>query len=284
MAVGCGVPHGLPDVLLSLPAVDHSEARESAPLDRVAKRLGYRFERPALLRVALTVGSWANENRNSGWPSNACLEFFGDAVLDLAAAHALWRRFPELEEGALTRLRSTLVSERALAEVAAQIDLGACLWVGRGDEPEGRARPSTLADAFEAVLGSVYLDARAGAGEPMLAAESVFDRIFGERVAEMTPDDGLDPKSRLQQLVQGKLKRTPRYEAVGEPPPPQDPHWVVRVWVAGEADERNELGPDELGPKELGPKELGRGEGRSLRAAERAAAADALARLRRQPK
>ncbi len=260
------MPLGLPDVFVDLPPVDRSNPTTASVLDRVQARLGYEFARPELLRVALTVGSWANENRAAGWPSNACLEFFGDAVLDLAAAHALWMRFPMLAEGALTRLRSTLVSEPALAAVARQIELGGCLWVGKGDEDLGRERDSTLADAFEAVLGAVYLDARASAGEPMMAAGRVFNLVFGEKVAAMTHDDGLDPKSRLQQRVQGKLKRTPVYEQVGDPPPPQSPHWVVRV-VVSESDDAE-------------PKVLGQGEGRSLRAAERAAAVDALAKLR----
>lgn len=260
------MPHGLPDVLVDLPEVDLSNAATASQLDRIQARLGYSFARVPLLRVALTVGSWANENRSSGWASNACLEFFGDAVLDLAAAHALWRRFPTLAEGALTRLRSTLVSERSLATVARQFDLGAALWLGKGDEPHGRERDGTLADAFEAVLGAVYLDARSSTGEPMLVAEAVFERVFGHRVAEMTPQDGLDPKSRLQQKIQGQHKRTPTYEPVGDPPPPQDPHWTVRVVVHGQDDG-------------VAPRVLGHGEGRSLRAAERAAAEDALARL-----
>jgi ribonuclease-3 len=255
----------LPEVLVDLPKVDRSNPATASVMDRVQARLGYDFRRPALLRVALTVGSWANENRQQGWPSNACLEFFGDAVLDLAAAHALWMRFPMLAEGALTRLRSTLVSEPALAEAARSIELGASLWVGKGDEPQGRQRDSTLADALEAVLGAVYLDARASEGEPMMAAGALFNRLFGERVAKMTPDDGLDPKSRLQQRIQGQLKRTPMYEQVGEPPPPQDPHWMVRVVVDEDNGEP--------------PRVLGEGEGRSLRAAERAAAVNALEKM-----
>jgi ribonuclease-3 len=255
------VPHGLPDVLVDLPPVDLSNAATASQLDRVQGRLDYSFSRVPLLRVALTVGSWANENRSAGWASNACLEFFGDAVLDLAAAHALWRRFPTLAEGALTRLRSTLVSEQSLAQAARDIDLGASLWVGKGDEPGGRERDGTLADAFEAVLGAVYLDAGSTKGEPMAAAGAVFGRVFGAKVAAMTPDDGLDPKSRLQQRIQGQFKRTPRYEPIGDPPPPQDPHWVVRVVMLDEGG---------------GVRVLGQGEGRSLRAAERAAAEDAL--------
>nr|WP_255216606.1 ribonuclease III [Pseudenhygromyxa sp. WMMC2535] len=226
--------------------------------------LGYRFERVALLRVALTVGSWANENREAGWPSNACLEFFGDAVLDLVAADALWRRFPTLDEGPLTRLRASLVSERSLSRVARELDLGRWLHVGRGDEQRGaRDRDGTLADALEAVLGAVFLDARARGEDPTLAAAQVFERRFGQRVRTLTPDDGLDPKSRLQQLMQAERKLTPVYVTVGDPPPPEDPHWRARV---------------ELRPPEGEVEILGEGEGRSLRAAERSAAQVALER------
>lgn len=253
----------LPDVLVDLPVWDADLGPdEISALEGLEGRLSYSFQRRELLRVALTVGSWANENREAGWPSNACLEFFGDAVLDLVAAHALWRRFPTLAEGALTRLRAALVREGALAPAAEQMGIGACLWVGRGDEPEARSRAGTLADAFEAVLGAVYLDARAAGRDPIQATEVVFALCFGDRVMSMTPEEGIDPKSRLQQLVQSRHKRTPTYSQVGDPPPPHDPHWCVRVEV--------ELVGGELWT-------LGEGEGRSLREAERAAARAALA-------
>ncbi len=254
----------LPEVLVELP--EGAELGESGErLEALSRRLGYSFERPALLRVALTVGSWANENRDAGWPSNACLEFFGDAVLDLVVSYALWRRFPTLAEGALTRLRASVVRTESLAEAARALDLGGDLWVGKGDEAEARERVGTLADAFEAVVGAVYLDARAADRDPISAIEAVFALTLGDKVMSMAPEDGQDPKSRLQQLAQARFRRTPVYEALGEPPPPQDPHWRVRVLLPAED------GSDE--------RELGRGEGRSLRAAERAAARKALGLL-----
>lgn len=253
----------LPDVLVDLPAVDAQDVQ--ATLVPLQARIGYTFERPGLLRVALTVGSWANENRDEGWPSNACLEFFGDAVLDLVASHALWRRFPTLAEGALTRLRASVVRTESLAEAASQLELGGCLWVGKGDEPEARSRKSTLADAYEAVIGAVYLDARASDRDPIPEVERMFALTLGDKVMALSPDDGTDPKSRLQHLAQSKFRRTPVYEALGDPPPPQDPHWQVRVLL-----------PEGDGVLE---RELGRGEGRSLRAAERAAARAALEAL-----
>jgi ribonuclease III len=260
------VSAGLPEVLCELP--DHREdpaaAEEIAALAPLIDALGRSFARPELLRVALTVGSWANENRDAGWPSNACLEFFGDAVLDLVAADALWTRFPALDEGRLTRLRASVVSERSLARAARRLELGRYLFLGRGDEQRGaRDRDGTLADALEAVLGAVFLDARAAGEEPTRAAAAVFERWFDERLRTIAPEDGLDPKSRLQQLVQAERRLTPVYVAVGDAPPPEQPHWRARV-------ELRDADAVEV---------LGEGEGRSLRVAERNAALDALLRL-----
>lgn len=224
--------------------------------------LGYAFARPALLRAALTLGSWVNEHQDDGWPSNACLEFFGDAVLGVVAADSLWRQFPELAEGDLTRLRATLVSEPTLAAVATELELGRWLFLGRGDEKRGaRGHPGTLADALEAVIGAVFLDARERGGDPFAAALALFDRLFGERLAGLDPDHGLDAKSRLQQWVQSEYRVTPVYVPLGEPPPADDPRWRARVELRR---------PD--GEVEV----LGEGEGRSLRAAEQAAARGAL--------
>lgn len=258
----------LPKVLLDLPDPSAPVDDDTCPqgeggLPGLEARLGHAFARTALLRVALTLGSWANEHKGSGWPSNACLEFFGDAVLGLLAADALWRRFPELAEGELTRLRATLVSEESLATAAESIDLGAWLYLGRGDlKRGGRSHPATLADAVEAVLGAVFLDARESGAAPLEAAAVVFDRLMGERVIELRPEHGVDPKSRLQHWAQGKFRITPIYVRVGEPPPPDDPRWAARVEL------RFTDGHVEV---------LGEGQGRSLKEAERAAARDALA-------
>ena len=157
------------------------------------------------------------------------------------------------------------VSERSLARAAREVGLGRFLDLGRGDEQRGaRERDGTLADALEAVLGAVFLDAREAGEDPTIAAAAVFDRLFGARVLKLAPEDGLDPKSRLQQLIQAERRLTPTYVAVGDPPPPEQPHWCARVEVHTEA-----------GTVEI----LGKGEGRSLRSAEREAARDALSRL-----
>lgn len=260
----------LPKVLRGLPepAVRLEDGTEPAPesdLEALQAALGYRFADPALLRVALTLGSWANEHTDAGWPSNACLEFFGDAVLDLVAADAVWRRFPELAEGELTRLRATLVAEASLVEVARGLGLGQFLYLGRGDlKRGGRAHPSTLADAVEAVLGAVFLDAREAGRQPETAAAAVFDTWLGDRVATLQPQHGLDAKSRLQHWAQAKHRVTPRYGRVGEPPPPGEPVWRAQV---------------ELQFPDGTVRILGEGEGRSLKRAEQAAALAALEAL-----
>lgn len=258
----------LPEVLCDLPdpftAVDDDTAPTAdTGLAGLMEVLGYTFAEPALLRVALTLGSWANEHRSARWPSNACLEFFGDAVLDLVAADALWRRFPELSEGELTRLRAALVSEASLAQAAESIDLGAWLYMGRGDlKRGGRQTVSTMADAVEAAIGAVFLDAREVGRSEVDAAAAVFDRLLGDRLRALSPEAGVDPKSRLQHWAQAHHRVTPTYVRVGARPPPDAPHWKARVELRF-ADGRVVT--------------LGQGEGRSLKRAERAAAEAALA-------
>lgn len=260
----------LPKVLHELPDPDArlgdgTEPDVEADLATLESRLGYTFADRALLRVALTLGSWANEHAEAGWPSNACLEFFGDAVLDLVAADALWRRFPELAEGELTRLRASVVAEGPLVEVAEALELGRFLYLGRGDlKRGGRDHAGTLADAVEAVLGAVFLDAREAGRQPEAEASAVFERWLGERVAGLQPEHGVDAKSRLQHWAQAKHRVTPRYVRVGDPPPPGEPIWHARV---------------ELRFPDGTIKVLGEGSGRSLKRAEQSAAATALETL-----
>jgi ribonuclease-3 len=259
----------LPLILRVLPLFEDDGAPTPAGADtrpRLAvleSRLGYSFARPSLLRAALTLGSWSHEHPESGWPSNACLEFFGDAVLDLLAADAIWQRHPTLDEGALTILRASVVSEPTLADVATALDLGAFLWLGRGEDRVGgrRHRPH-LADAMEAVLGAVFLDARERGDSPLDAVTEVFARVFGAVLDAATPDRALDPKTRLQHWAQARHRISPAYVRLdareGDSGPPR---WRAR------AELRHASGEVEL---------LGEGEGDSIREAERRAAEAAL--------
>jgi ribonuclease III len=127
----------------------------------LAKRLGVRFRDPGLLELALTHRSYASENGLEA--TNERLEFLGDAILNLCITDVLFERFPDALEGDLAKLRASLVSEVALAEVAAELDLGEAIKLGRGERQSGgTSKPSIMSDCLEAVLGAVYLDRGSG--------------------------------------------------------------------------------------------------------------------------
>jgi ribonuclease-3 len=250
-------------------------ASEDARLAPLHARLGHTFTRPALLRVALTHPSWVAEHRAHGWPSNAALEFFGDAVLDLCSAHAVWSRHPSLDEGRLTKLQIELVSEAALASVARDLALGAQLWLGRGeDKTGGRQRDSNLADAVEAVLGAVFLDAQLASPDPFGVVLTVFEVCFAGALERLDPDAGHDPKSALQQLVQARYRRTPRWVLAEEDSPGEARErgrFVVELIVDAESSAVGEPAARIV---------LARGEGSTRREAEIVAARAALLQLR----
>lgn len=167
----------------------------------LARRLGYSFRDQRLLRQALT-------HRSHGAPHNERLEFLGDGVLNLAVAVLLFERLEDAPEGALSRLRANLVNQETLAAVAAEIGLGAHVRLGEGElRSGGAARPSILADAVEALLGAVYLDGGFG------AALDVVRRLLGPRAAAADSGDvDKDPKTRLQELLQGRRLGLPKYQ------------------------------------------------------------------------
>jgi ribonuclease-3 len=167
------------------------------------KRLGHRFASPQLLEQALT-------HRSRGADNNERLEFLGDGVLGCAVADELYGRFPQLSEGKLTRLRASLVREEALAGVANSLGIGEFLRLGEGELASGpEPRPSILADALEAVLGAVFLDAGyEAARKTVLAAFGpLIDRLDPERPAK-------DAKTRLQEILQASHHRLPQYRVV----------------------------------------------------------------------
>ena len=236
-------------------------------IEPLQARLGRVFARPALLRVALTHPTWANEHVRSGWPSNAALEFFGDAVLDLLATEALWRRFPGQAEGVLTWLHAAVVSEPALAAAARGVDLGPLLWIGH-DKPELRDHDGALADAAEAILGAAFLDAREAGTDPLAAAGAVFEALLGARVAALGLGDGKPAKSRLQEWVQARPGHALRYAPLVDRAPGGPAGWRVAAEVTG--PEGQVIARAE-------------GEGPGRRAAEGAAAEAALAQLAGRP-
>ena len=219
------------------------------------RRIGYRFRRRGLLTTALTHPSFVAESDDAD-ESNQRLEFLGDAVLDFLLAGALFDRFPDEPEGVLTSLRSQLSSGRALADRARELDLGACLLMGKGEETSGgRTRSTTLADAIEAVLGAVYVDGGCR------AASRVFKRIFRESLDSLTGDVWAhNPKGRLQELIQQRWKEAPVYQLVHKEGPAHAARFHVAVSVNG--------------------KRIGKGSGTSKQAAEQRAAASALEGLK----
>jgi ribonuclease-3 len=169
-------------------------------LPALAARLGHAFNQPALLRQALTHRSHSGVN-------NERLEFLGDSVLNCVVATMLFQRFPELPEGDLSRLRSHLVKEASLCELAVTLELGAHLLLGEGEVRSGGAkRPSVLADAMEAIIGAIYLDAG------FVAAEKLVASLYQSRLTGLDPKTlGKDPKTLLQEYLQGRKIALPQY-------------------------------------------------------------------------
>jgi ribonuclease III len=198
-----------------------------AALGPLQERLGHRFAKPELLALALTHRSWCAENE--GYESNERLEFLGDAVLGLVVTDHLFNRHGELAEGEMAKARSAVVSTEALADLAGELDLGAGLRLGRGEHSSGgRAKARMLADALEAVIGAVHLDAGW-----LVARGVVLDLVEG-RVAEAVTDPGTgDHKTRLQELVARRTGSAPSYRVV-ETGPDHAKSFQATVSVSGE--------------------------------------------------
>ena len=188
--------------------------------------LGLSFDSPDLLVEALTHPSYLNENPDAAQASYQRLEFLGDAILGYVIASELFRRFPGQPEGELTRMRSHLVQERTLAAVGESLELGKRLFMGRGEETNGgRRRSSNLAEAVEALIGAVYLDKGPD------SARCLILKLLCEEIARVE-DRGhapLDPKSHLQEVVQGLHGPLPRYRVVDESGPDHKRTFTVEV-------------------------------------------------------
>ncbi len=169
----------------------------------VAGKLGHSFADRGLFRTALT-------HRSFGVPNNERLEFLGDGILDFVIADALYRRFPDLPEGDLSRLRANLVRQDTLHQLALTLSIGDFLRLGEGELKSGGAqRPSILADALEALFGAVYLDAG------FLAAQAVIERLYAPLLEGLKPGQfQKDAKTRLQEWLQGRKRALPRYHVI----------------------------------------------------------------------
>ncbi|HET6793152.1 MAG TPA: ribonuclease III [Acidimicrobiales bacterium] len=233
------------------------EGPEPGPDRRLlCDRLGWRFADPGLLARALAHRSWCAEN--AGSESNERLEFLGDAVLGLVVTDHIFRTYEELPEGELAKLRAAVVNSEVLAELAAELDLGPALLLGRGEDLSGgREKPSILADATEAVIGAVYID---GGWDP---AAALVMSLLGDRIAEAaTGPGGQDYKTRLQELASRRGEPLPRYDVEDEGPD-HAKRFFATVF--------------------LGDRAMGRGEGRSKKQAEQGAAREAWRSLEGEP-
>ncbi len=172
-------------------------------LDSLQKRIDYQFSQPALLTQALTHRSYASKN-------NERLEFLGDGVLNFIIAHQLFKKFPNIDEGDLSRLRAQLVKESALFEVALTLELGDFLKLGEGElKSAGWRRPSILSDALEAIIGAAYLDGG------FAKAEALVLGLYEEKLSTIDPNAiHKDAKSKLQEYLQSKKIALPDYEVV----------------------------------------------------------------------
>lgn len=186
------------------------------PVQRLQQALGHTFSRPELLAQALT-------HRSYGAVNNERLEFLGDSVLNCSVARALYDAFPELPEGSLSRLRANLVRQETLAEIAVALRLGESLRLGEGElKSGGFRRPSILADALESLFGAVFLDAGFD------AAQGVVRRLFDPLVAKIDPRaSGKDPKTQLQEILQGRRLPLPEYQLVDTRGEAHDQSFIV---------------------------------------------------------
>ncbi len=221
-----------------------------------AHKLGLSFSNLGLLAEALTHRSYLNEHREHEGNHNERLEFLGDAVLELATTEFLFKKFPTKPEGELTALRAAIVNTLSLSESAQELDINGYLLLSKGEAKDtGRAREVILADAFEAIIGAIYLDQGYAAAEAFIGAHlyAKIDEIIKKQSYR-------DAKSRFQESSQDKKGVTPVYETLAQAGPDHDKRFTVGVF--------------------LGDTEIARGEGKSKQEAEQVAAQNGLNKMR----
>jgi ribonuclease-3 len=224
-------------------------------LVKLQKTIGYEFKNPDLLTEALTHPSIAHERGSESNHHNQRQEFLGDAVLQLVVTDRIYKLYPDLPEGKLTQIRAHLANRHTLYHRALAIELGKHLMLGKGEESSGgRERLSNLADAYEALLGSIYLD-----GGVRAARKFIFAQFADEfkNIKQTTPRQ--NPKGRLQELLQAHSPKGPIYRVVHESGPDHSKHFEAVVEWEG--------------------RQIGRGNGSSKKQAETVAAEAALAAL-----
>ena len=222
-------------------------------LRELQETIGYEFKDRALLKQALTHSSYANEHKMDHSHCNERLEFLGDAVLELVTSDFLYHKYADLPEGELTKTRASIVCEPTLAACAGDIRLGERLYLGKGEEATGgRLRNSVVSDAFEALIGAVYLDGGLACPRELIT-RFVLNDIEHKKLF-------YDSKTILQEMVQSRQDGPLTYELVREEGPDHDKHFEVCA--------------------RMGEQEIGRGEGRTKKAAEQMAAYKGILFLR----
>lgn len=224
------------------------------PEKKIERIIGIKFRNPDLLENAFVHRSYLNENSDFPFPSNERLEFLGDAVLEQVVSDFLYHKFPSLPEGELTALRAALVRTESLAQESRRLGLGKELLLSKGEETGGgRENPYLLANTFEALIGTIYLDQGIESAKKFIQKEILYK-------AEESLRAGVkDPKSRLQEISQARFSITPNYRVLKEWGPAHDHHFRTAVF--------------------LKKKKIGEGEGRSKKEAEENAAQATLEHL-----
>ena len=230
-----------------------SRVRQTAPAPDwkgLEKNIGYTFHDIGLLKNALTHSSYANESKKSSG-SNERLEFLGDSVLGYVVADYLFRNCPHLPEGDLTKTRAALVCEKACCGFSRQLEVGKYLLLSHGEQNSGgNARPSILADAFEAIIAAIYLDGG------MEEARTFILHFVKPMIQTARPKPFKDYKTMLQEIIQKNPEESLEYVLTGESGPDHDKHFSVEV--------------------HLNSNVIGKGGGRSKKEAEQQAAREAL--------
>lgn len=227
---------------------------EDPLLGELSKVLAYDFKDKDLIKTAITHTSFANEARGRV-DHNELLEFLGDSVLSLSVSEFIYKTYPKLPEGSMTKLRAGVVSEFTLAKIAKSMGLGKYLRLGKGEQINGgRHRDSILADAFEAIIAAIYLD---GGLEP---AKEFVIRQLADSIKNLSKSDGSwDSKTLLQELLQVSNKADIRYEIIAEDGPDHNKSFTAQISNNG--------------------KIIGTGQGKSKKEAEQMAAYNALKKI-----
>ena len=228
--------------------------KQTKDLKELEGKIGYTFKDKTLFKQALTHSSYANEHRHEGLKDNERLEFLGDAVLEIISSEYLFYNYPDMAEGEMTKLRASIVCEPTLALCTHEISLGSYLFLGKGEERTGgRNRDSIVSDAMESVIGAIYLD-----GGFASAKEFVLNFILNDMEHKQL---FYDSKTILQEIVQENGTQPVEYVLIGEEGPDHNKNFTVEARVNG--------------------KIMGQGSGHTKKAAEQAAAYQAIRTIKK---